>query len=105
PVVEELLFRGVLLSWLERHQGGSDLVMAVAGAIAVPLLLSKWGTLRAGDWTVLAPALFVVVMVPGYVWVRRKQRTPAGTAVYAASMLFAMFHQEVWPSPIALFVL
>jgi membrane protease YdiL (CAAX protease family) len=105
PLYEELLFRGVLLSWLERNEAGSVVVMALAGAASVPLQQSKWQAVGQGEWTVLAPALFVLAMAPAYAWVRRKQRTPAGTALYASSLLFAMFHHSVWPSPIPLFVL
>ena len=105
PAIEELLFRGVLLNWLGRNVLRADAVMAVVGAYAVAGQLGKWESLRGGNWMVLAPVLFVLAMTPGYAWVRHRQRMPEGTALYASSMLFAIFHQSVWPSPIPLFVL
>ncbi len=105
PAVEEILFRGVLQTWLTRHEGGAHVVMLLTFLVAVPVQPETWGQVFQGDWLLLAPMLFVLLMGPGYVWVWRRQRTPVGTALYATSMLFGMFHQTVWPSPIALFVL
>jgi membrane protease YdiL (CAAX protease family) len=105
PVVEEMLFRGVVQSWLDQHERGSHIVMGMVFILALPMQTEKWEQLLAGDWLGMAPVLFVVLMVPEYLWVWSRQRSPGGTAIYATSMLFAIFHAGVWPSPIPLFVL
>ncbi len=105
PIVEEISFRGVIQTWLTTSRSGAHFVMVMVFCLAFPMDPEKWTQLNNGDWLVLAPPLFVLLMVPGYLLVSRRQRTPAGTALYATSMLFGMVHQAVWPSPIALFVL
>lgn len=106
PVTEELLFRGLVQPWAERARGG-DGVMLVAFLMALvqraaPLLKGE----EAGDYQQvlqeLEPALFVLLMVPGYLAVRRLR---SWGAIWASSLLFAAAHSNVWPSPIALFIL
>jgi membrane protease YdiL (CAAX protease family) len=107
PLVEELLFRGVLQPWLSRRWWGGHAAVAAALAISLP-----WSKL--GDWPqdgqeqllALAPALFVLAMIPGYLLLPRLTRhVREARAIYATALLFGAFHAAVWPSPIALFVL
>lgn len=128
PILEELLFRGVLLSWLlQTEKPAREPIVPmrfrshVCYAAAV-LLCSQTPTvtnaLQANRWadlpSALAPFFFVVALLPGYLLlpfrkrVRRWTRlaTPqAALACYANAVLFAAIHANVWPSPVPLFVL
>jgi membrane protease YdiL (CAAX protease family) len=100
PVTEELLFRGVLQAWLVRNPLGAAATLAAAGG---------WAYLSGGKHSPW-PAVFVLVMIPGYFvsvvvgrrWLRHPTSAPA---IYASSLLFAAFHSTIWPTPIPLFVL
>lgn len=108
PVVEELLFRGVLLGWLVGGRaafGPTDRAAADRRA---------WWPLGIGLLFVAAtargeggPVLFAAGLLAGWgvlrLFVRRKRR--AVGAVYASAALFAEVHSAVWPSPVPLFVL
>ncbi len=109
PVVEELLFRGVLQPWLARRRWGGFAAMGGALFLAVlarsEKLRQPWPDLGVtGVLHELTPALFVVAMVPGFLWVRRRY-AEVGGAVYGVALLFAVVHANAWPQPVALFVL
>lgn len=53
----------------------------------------------------LQPAFFVLLLLPVYLLIRRRQRDAAAGAIFASSLLFAIWHSPVWPSPIPLFPL
>src|SRR5262249_18885610 len=114
PVLEELLFRGVTQRWAGRHPWGGWVSM---GAALFASLLNRTGEIgkvlngsgeRSG-WTdflqACAPWLVVRAMLPGFLWVWRKARTPFAPALYSTSLFFAAVHSFAWPSPVALFVL
>ena len=64
--------------------------------------------LPRGPWAVAAecvPALFVLALVPVFLLVRWRSRTPVGPAIFGTAVLFAAFHSGVWPSPVPLLVL
>jgi len=80
PVLEELIFRGLLQRWfMSRRWGGP---IALAGAL-LGAVLGRWSKFgegwRAGGLTGLLPELaapaFVLVMVPGYFVIRWLTRT------------------------------
>jgi membrane protease YdiL (CAAX protease family) len=122
PLVEEVLFRGVLLSWLV---GGRSLLDRVPGAGVIRLHRPApdrrvWPVLAIGivmavattreELSLLTPTrgavIFALILMLGWLGLRlvvRKKRTVG--AVYASAALFAVVHSEVWPSPIPLFVL
>jgi membrane protease YdiL (CAAX protease family) len=109
PLREELLFRGVLQPWLAKNAWGGAAALAAALVFAI---LAVWNYVAA-DATKdvrlvaadLAPAFFILALVPAYLVVRRRSRTPAGPAIFAASALFASVHSGYWPAPVALFPL
>src|SRR5260221_1906701 len=78
----------------------------LAAGLSAPEMDERLQALGRG----LAPAAFVVLMIPGFWfspvilrrWIPRRN---AARAVYATSLLFAIIHSAVWPSPIPLFVL
>jgi membrane protease YdiL (CAAX protease family) len=99
PVLEEFVFRGVIQPWLaKRWWGGWS---AIAAAITITLLQAP------PDQEQWMPTAFVLVVgVLGFVytlpradeqWIRR--------SIIGTSLLFAMIHTNVWPSPMPLFVL
>lgn len=106
PVLEELIFRGVLQRWFERSWWGGHVAMGLALAWSV---LNVAGEVGGDAWherlLALAPVLFCVLMIPGFVWLSQWQRSPANAALYGTSLLFAVAHTSAWPSPIPLFVL
>lgn len=132
PVLEELVFRGVLLPWLSRKHVPeemtpytvlptmrSNVVLFMAFAVAVMLHLDDWRRAIADNdfrnaLARMLPGLFFLAIVPLY-WVLPKMRRlrkhlrvrseQQVRAILASSALFAAFHATVWPSPIPLFVL
>lgn len=118
PVFEEFVFRGLLLKWCVLRPWGCDLCLAASFAFALFIRSEKLGAVaRAGlsgspalYVEALAPAAFILLMIPGYIYSEflawRWLPTPnAARAVYAQGLLFAIVHAGVWPSPIALFPL
>jgi membrane protease YdiL (CAAX protease family) len=108
PIIEELLFRGVILSWVLGGRKPSPapdappssrpwVVMAFALLFTLPSALSN----RFG------PTIFAVILAAGLVLVvdasRSKRRT--ASAIYSSAAFFAMVHSAIWPSPIPLFLL
>jgi membrane protease YdiL (CAAX protease family) len=107
PVLEEMLFRGVLQRWFTSHRGGGHLAMTLALVVAI---WSRHEVLLRGPWDAtyfleLAPVWFVLALLPLYAVVCRLARTPTGPGIFGASLLFAAVHSFAWPTPISLFVL
>lgn len=104
-VVEELVFRGVILTWVlggRKPQPVPDLPSdarpwLVAGAGVMFAALSGRGA-AVGFAVLLAAGLFVLL------WRCRSKRRTVG-AVWASAAFFATVHSAVWPSPVPLFVL
>ena len=109
PVLEELAFRGVLQPWLAMRRWGGHVAMLGAFALAVRY---RWEQISAA-WpeglepmlTAATPALFVLGLLPIYLLVWWRSRTPLATALFGTSALFACVHASVWPTPVPLFVL
>jgi membrane protease YdiL (CAAX protease family) len=144
PIVEELVFRGVLQGWLVRcsRVGHIAVMMAAVLVASIPYFPPK------DKEPEIAPLLFALCLIPGYLFVlfrygptereldvktalrllREGSHLPEAIqaanhgavnlarvfartgrfplpAIYGSSMLFAVFHSSVWPSPIALFIL
>lgn len=103
PVREEVLFRGLLLSWCvgrSRDRGIRSarpwIVMGIAVALAVVL-----GERRTG------PTAFAVLLalLLGCVCALKKTGARRAHGVVATAALFAVVHSGVWPNPVPLFVL
>jgi membrane protease YdiL (CAAX protease family) len=110
PLIEEILFRGILLSWLiggrERKAGGIESPPLVPPASRAWFVLGIAGLYSATAGH-LGPIVFAGVLTGGYallrITVRRGARHLSG--VYASAALFAVVHSAIWPSPIPLFFL
>jgi membrane protease YdiL (CAAX protease family) len=109
PVMEELLFRGALQTWLENRPAAAHFVMLLAFLWAAPTQWDAWiAAWRQGFWALLlycSPLLFVIALTLPYLLVYWLSRSPARSALFAASTLFAAVHSFAWPSPVPLFVL
>jgi membrane protease YdiL (CAAX protease family) len=112
PMTEELLFRGVLQTWLIRRPWGAHMTMAISFVLAPLMRLlsvkdSQWDGSTAVE--LLPVAIFALVTLPGYLLCGRLAgrwfSVSAVRAIYAASLLFATFHAGVWPTPVPLFFL
>jgi membrane protease YdiL (CAAX protease family) len=109
PVLEEYLFRGVLLPW--QLQGGlrAQVIVAFCALIAAALT----NRYEAGRPLNPAPVLFVMVMLPGVflvpLWQGRGNLQDGAfgplAAVFTNGLFFAAMHSNAWPSPIPLLVL
>jgi membrane protease YdiL (CAAX protease family) len=113
PFLEELLFRGVLQPWFAKKHWGGDVALAFSLFLALVLratnLKAAWST---GEWAEVVPELtplgFIVAIVPLYLFASRLSNwwsvpSPAMRAIFGTSMLFAMLHAQVWPTPVPLF--
>jgi membrane protease YdiL (CAAX protease family) len=109
PVLEELIFRGMLQPWFAARSWGGPLALCVALGIAVFFCAGRvrdvWPHGPGAALIEAAPALFILALVPVCLLVMRRSRTPAAGAVCGTAVLFAAIHSSVWPSPIALVVL
>lgn len=124
PVSEELVFRGVFQPWCARRRWRCDLGMVLALLLTFVLrrerIVAAWNERswsEIGD--VLSAPLFVLIMVPGYLFLRSWSTPPAfpswlrpseqpqhlPAAIYSTSLFFAMMHSFAWPQPIPLFFL
>jgi membrane protease YdiL (CAAX protease family) len=101
PLMEELLFRGILQRWLAKSAWHCHLVYALA--IVAPAYLDPrnpriW-------WTVA----FVLSILPIYLALLYAGRlSPYRNhyqSILVSSVLFAAVHGSVWPTPVALFPL
>lgn len=100
PLLEELLFRGILQPWLARRSWGGLAATLAAFVLALP----------QADKQGLALPVFLIALTPGlfyaewlaWRWLPVSNGAPA---IYGTSLLFAMSHGGVWPSPVPLFVL
>lgn len=108
PLVEEFLFRGLLVPWAHGHKKRWYRPWCLLSAAAAMSLL---GGLKA-DGSFESPAIvFVLVLAAGAYAIQRVgprwPKFPARTAlaVWSSSALFAAAHSAVWPTPIPLFVL
>jgi len=104
PLLEEVLFRGVVLPWVLAARKPRP--VADVPRHARPGLVVALGVVFAALTGRPGPVVFAVVLAGGLlvtlrVW-RSKRRT-AG-AVYSSAALFAAVHSAVWPSPVPLFL-
>jgi membrane protease YdiL (CAAX protease family) len=99
PVIEELLFRGLLQRWLVATPRGASAVLIAAGCFAL------FPTHTIDRFWSFA---FFLTMVFGYYVISifsEGGRLAPQAAIYAGSLLFAELHSTVWPTPVPLFFL
>jgi len=92
PLLEEFLFRGLILPWATRRWFGGW-TAAVAALILAGLRVPE----SVGPIVMMAPALALMALS-----LRQKPAEQFWWANLGASLLFAMMHASVWPTPIPL---
>lgn len=114
PIIEELLFRGILLRWLLHAPGRSLIVLGLALCLALLLrsdhLMDAMGK---KDWMQFAhqlePACFVLLVLPVLIGTLKMAgdagRVSPAPAILGSSILFAILHATSWPNPVPLFFL
>jgi membrane protease YdiL (CAAX protease family) len=117
PVLEELVFRGILQGWLIQRSWGGHVAVVLALVIAVLVWVERSDATGPGEgdsrWSTLyrlSPVLFVLATLPAYVFAERLTwrwlpYPHAAHGIYGSALLFAMVHASVWPSPVPLFFL
>jgi membrane protease YdiL (CAAX protease family) len=95
PFEEELLFRGLLLPWLAERWWSAPLAWSAALIIA--------GLMGPGWLPVIYSGVVGLPLL--LVCVRQDILPTPLLAIYGSSLLFAVAHSGVWPTPIPLFVL
>jgi membrane protease YdiL (CAAX protease family) len=110
PLIEEILFRGILLPWtIGARERGPGLMAAppIAPTAFRPWLVMSLAVLITAASGKIGPIVFAAVLTGGlailWVTVRHGKRHVCG--VYASAAMFAMVHSAVWPSPVPLFLL
>jgi membrane protease YdiL (CAAX protease family) len=105
PIVEEVVFRGLILVWVFGGwtRTSTDLpsrrrswIVMIAG-VAFAVFLSG----------AVGPIAFAAILAAGLAGVRLlfQSKRRAASAVYSSAAFFAAVHSSVWPSPIPLFLL
>jgi membrane protease YdiL (CAAX protease family) len=110
PLMEEILFRGLLLSWLiggrERNAGPIHSAPLFPPALR-PIVVMTIAVIYSAGSRTYDPSIFAGVLAVGLgtLWfvVRRQKRH--FRAVYASAAFFAVVHSSIWPTPIPLFFL
>jgi membrane protease YdiL (CAAX protease family) len=112
PIFEELMFRGVLQSWLARtlrrsagvgHPSSPVPAALVNGAASPAIAKNGYSELALRD----APSrdLLPNQILSENARPLRKSREPGLWAIILTSLIFGALHSRQWPAPVALFVL
>jgi membrane protease YdiL (CAAX protease family) len=109
PLIEEVLFRGVLLPWVigSRRRWPAAESPPVTPAALRPWLVVGFAVAVAALSGKVGPTVFAAVLAGGLgvVWVTVRRGKRHVRAVYATAAMFAAIHSSVWPSPVPLFLL
>ena len=103
---------GSITPFLANHQQIAESAATTVGFLASP---GGFGPLAAAcalvdtspSWqTAIGPFAFAAVLAAVYaLMLRRRQSNPAQVAIFGSAMVWAVFHSNVWPTPIPLFLL
>jgi membrane protease YdiL (CAAX protease family) len=110
PIIEELFFRGLTQQWLARRSWGGLAGLGLALGQALWMRADHFQPAWQHDGVSgvlleLAPALFIVALLPGWALLHWRWRSPAAGAIYGTAAFFAASHSFAWPQPVPLFVL
>jgi len=110
PLIEEVLFRGLLLWWvIGTHDHRIDRFRApqIVAPAHRPWMLMAFTLLYAGLTEKVGPTVWALLLLLGLilVWVTKRHGRRHIRGIYATASLFAVVHSQVWPSPIPLFIL
>jgi membrane protease YdiL (CAAX protease family) len=114
PLIEEMLFRGVILAWAiggRKPSPAPDIPARIRPWVIVLAALG-FAAISVKDHAIVysgrdGATIFASLLIAGLgcvdYFLRTKRRTVC--AVYSSAALFAAVHSSVWPSPIPLFLL
>lgn len=110
PILEELLFRGLLQKYLMRKNWGA--FVGLGAALLLALVKSPGGKPASqeqvawiGSLDAISPAIFVLIMLVPFLLVWRWSPTRKAPTLFAVALLFAAGHSMAWPQPVPLFIL
>lgn len=111
PVLEELLFRGVLQPFFARRSWGG--LAALLGAVGMATLQRAPGLRTALQEHGLShpalmeawPILYVLLLLPAYLVIHWRVRSLPLRAIVGTAVLFGAAHSSIWPTPIPLTLL
>ena len=101
PIMEEAIFRGILLPWAQRRRFRPWLIFA----LAVVMLIAGKGLSHIGTLFFLADLTVVMACCAGGRQVWRKWPPRTASAVFSTAALFGAMHAAVWPTPVPLTVM
>jgi len=110
PIIEEIFFRGILLSWMigarERDTGGLQ-AQPLFPPAARPLVVLAIAVVDCALRAKAGPLIFAAVLSLGLatLWLVVRKGKRHFLAIYVSATAFALGHSGVWPSPIPLFFL
>jgi membrane protease YdiL (CAAX protease family) len=108
PLIEEILFRGVVMAYLRDHPLGDYLILFLS--LLIPVALNFEHIIAVQNYPGLdkldayMPVLFILVLGLGLLATREYAGGTSLPRIFATAMLFASVH-PTWPHPIPLFVL
>ena len=103
PLWEELLFRGLIQTWVMRNgRRGRLVALGLAAVLAAYAVARGWPSAPTPREVAvkLAPLWVLCLFVGAYFLVER--RGAAWGGLFASAVLFAWIHVAVWPSPVPL---
>ena len=110
PLIEEVLFRGLLLAWViggrERKAGtiqAAPIVPPAARPIVVMAIVAAYAFFAPTNDSLI----FAGVLTTGFalLWFAVRRGKRHCRTIYTSAALFAIVHSAVWPKPIPLFFL
>jgi membrane protease YdiL (CAAX protease family) len=110
PLIEEILFRGLLLSWLiggrQRNSGPIESAPLVPPVVR-PLVVTAIAVIYSTGSQTHDPSIFAGVLAAGLglLWITVRRAKRHLRAIYASAAFFAVVHSSIWPTPIPLFFL
>lgn len=102
PLIEEVIFRGVVQGWATSRKLGGLVVLAVCAVVNALLPgPERWMRTVFMIGAILAALPYAQLMVRLGV----ARDVPGALGIYAAGLLFAIFHAATWPDPVPLLIL
>jgi len=108
PVLEELLFRGLLLPWMVARPWSGLVVWGISTVMAAMPVVT---VVQKQDWHAILHSLWPIVftLIAGLplslVLFREMKSQSAMFAIMGSSLIWAILHANVWPTPVPLFFL
>lgn len=105
PLIEEMIFRGVILVWVLGSRENSP--TPDIPAKLRPWLVALTGVLFAAVLGREPAVIFFSILVAGMpiILLIFRNKQPVAGAIYSSAAVFAAVHSDYWPTPIPLFVL